>query len=99
MKNAFWRLIQDNYCEGDWNMATDLAMLRFCETGRTPPTLRLYGWERPTLSIGRYQDSCSEVNLGRCRDLEIPVVRRPTGGKAVLHEKELVFCGSSGKSS
>lgn len=91
MKNAFWRLIQDNYCEGDWNMATDLAMLRFCETGRTPPTLRLYGWGRPTLSIGRYQDSFSEVNLERCRDLEIPVVRRPTGGKAVLHEKELAY--------
>lgn len=91
MKYKFWRLIQDGFCDGDWNMAADLALLRLCEEGKSPPTLRLYGWKTPTLSIGHSQDPSRDVNLERCRELGIPVVRRPTGGKAVLHNNEITY--------
>lgn len=73
-------------------MAADLALLRSCEEGKSPPTIRLYGWIRPALSIGRSQDPSREVDLERCRKLGIPVVRRPTGGKAILHNNEITYC-------
>ncbi len=86
-----WRLIEDGVLDGSLNMATDRAMLTACGEGKAPPTLRLYGWKEPTLTIGYGQNSGRDVDLDRCRLLEIPVVQRPTGGRALLHDKELTY--------
>lgn len=71
-------------------MAADLFLAD--ETVRTAePILRLYGWERPTLSLGYHQKADAEV-VRQCREWGVPIVRRPTGGRAVLHDRELTYC-------
>jgi lipoate-protein ligase A len=65
-------------------------MLTGRQSGDTPPTLRLYRWERPTLSLGRFQNAAT-VDLGLAAERGIDVVRRPTGGRAVLHDDELTY--------
>jgi len=55
------------------------------------PALRLYTWEVPTLSLGFHQRFSDDVAL-RCEDQSVPIVRRPTGGRAVLHDRELTYC-------
>ena len=89
-----WRLILDPAQDGFANMARDEAMLEACRAGSDPgayPVLRLYAWLVPTLSLGRFQDARRAVDLGFCRDRGIPVVRRPTGGGAVLHDREVTY--------
>ena len=56
-----------------------------------PPTVRLCSWHLPTLSIGAFQRIEREVNVERCKELGVDIVRRPTGGRAVLHEAEVTY--------
>ena len=86
-----WRLIEDGPRDGTLNMTIDKAILAACESGEVLPTLRLYSWERPTLSVGYTQNVDREINFSRCRELDIKVVRRPTGGKALLHDHEVTY--------
>ncbi len=86
MKKA--RLLLHPGSEGLWNMAVDALLAR---AGEAPLTLRLYGWKEPTLSLGHIQDFDRDL-ARRTRDLGIPVVRRETGGRAVLHDHELTYC-------
>lgn len=86
-----WRLIEDGPGDGGMNMATDRALLAACGEGKAPPTLRLYSWKEPTLTIGYSQNSRRDLDVNRCRSLGIPIVQRPTGGKALLHGKELTY--------
>ena len=84
-----WRLIVSGVGSGGWNMALDEALWRsFPKVGR--PTLRLYRWSEPTLSLGRFQGT-ELVSLKECTRREIAVVRRPTGGRAILHDDEVAF--------
>lgn len=71
------------------HMAADYAMLSAVRAGG-PPVLRLYTWSRPTLSIGRFQVD-DEIDQARCRALGVDVVRRPTGGRALLHGADLTY--------
>ena len=87
-----WRILEEGKDGGAVNMATDRAILQACSQGQAPPTLRLYGWAQPTLSLGYSQNAAMQVDAARCRDLHIPIVRRPTGGRAVLHDMELTYC-------
>lgn len=87
---ATWRLILDEPQDGAWNMAVDRAIQLACEAGEAPPTLRLYSWRTPTLSLGRFQEA-DEALLGRCGRLGVDVVRRPTGGRGVLHDNEITY--------
>lgn len=86
-----WRWIEEGLCDGRDNMAIDQALLTACDEGNSPPTLRLYGWNKPTLTLGYSQKPDKEVDLERCRALDIPVVRRPTGGRSVLHCREITY--------
>jgi lipoate-protein ligase A len=85
-----WRLIVDGDLPGATNMARDVAMLEAVAEGESPSTLRLYGWDPPCLSLGRHQ-GIEAADLDFCRAEGIDVVRRPTGGRALLHHLELTY--------
>ncbi len=72
-------------------MAVDRAVQIARDRGLVPPTLRLYGWSRPTVSLGRFQDALG-VDIDYCREHGVDVVRRFTGGRGVLHDDELTYC-------
>ena len=86
-----WRFLNTGFARGFWNMAVDEAILTCHSEGRVPPTIRLYGWKPPALSLGRIQSFHRDVDAGACHKLGIDVVRRPTGGRAVLHDKEVTY--------
>jgi len=75
-------------------MALDEAISLSVRKGLSPPTLRLYGWEGPSVSIGLFQ-KISDIDLVYCIKKNLPVVRRPTGGRAILHGDELTYSFSS----
>ena len=85
-----WRLIIHGPASGAWNMAVDEAMAQAAAQGQAPPTLRFYAWDPPCISLGRSQP-LSEVDWERCRAAGVDVVRRPTGGRAILHTDELTY--------
>jgi lipoate-protein ligase A len=87
---AQWRLIVDGAADGARNMSVDEAILGAVVEGRRPATLRLYAWSPPCLSLGRNQ-RLGDVDLEACRAAGIDVVRRPTGGKGILHVDELTY--------
>ncbi|MDI6900332.1 MAG: biotin/lipoate A/B protein ligase family protein [Anaerosomatales bacterium] len=85
-----WRLIVDGPVDGARTMAIDRAVLRARADGAAPATVRVYRWRIPTVTLGRFQDEAS-VDLGACRRRGFDVVRRPTGGRGVLHDDELTY--------
>jgi lipoate-protein ligase A len=90
MTRTPWRLVIDGPVEGALNMALDRAVLRARAAGDAPPTLRLYRWEAPTVTLGRFQP-LEQVDLAACSRRGFDVVRRPTGGRGVLHDDELTY--------
>lgn len=91
-----WRILPFERAAAAKNMAIDEAVFRKNIRGESPPTLRFYGWQSPALSIGYFQDYRKEVDDEACRKFGVEVVRRPTGGKAVLHERELTYAVVAG---
>jgi lipoyl(octanoyl) transferase len=87
---AQWRLLLSPPAPGVWNMALDEAILETICLGEALPTLRLYAWSPPCLSIG-YKQPISDVDQERLRLNGWDLVRRPTGGKAILHTDELTY--------
>src|SRR5512137_950 len=90
MESNEWRLIYDPPADGAWNMAVDEALLEETAAGRSLPTLRLYAWEPPTLSLG-FAQPAADADRGALRRLGWGLVRRPTGGRAILHTDELTY--------
>jgi len=71
-------------------MALDEALMdRARETGEW--VLRVYSWNVPTISLGRNQSARGRYNLDRVHELSLDVVRRPTGGRAILHDREITY--------
>lgn len=85
-----WRLILTPSACGAWNMAVDEAILEAIGKELVPPTLRLYSWQPPCLSLG-YAQPISDVNLPALLSNGWDLVRRPTGGRAILHTDELTY--------
>lgn len=85
-----WRLINHPPAKGSWNMAVDEAILEAIFTGEALPTLRLYAWQPACLSLGHAQ-AFSEVNTEQVKANGWDIVRRPTGGRAILHVDELTY--------
>lgn len=83
-----WRLLCDRGGDGAWQMATDEILLEGMARGVSPPTLRLYVFDPPALSLGRHQPVSGAADVSWCRGQGIDLVRRPTGGGAVLHERD-----------
>jgi lipoate-protein ligase A len=86
-----WRLIPFGTGAPAWNMAVDEAIFCSYLAGHTPPTLRFYNWSPPTLSVGHFQEITSEVDLPALAERGFGLVRRNTGGRAVLHHHELTY--------
>lgn len=86
-----WRAIKSGIHCAAYNMAVDEAILKAHVAGQVPPTLRFYGWQPAAVSIGYFQKAAGEVDLAECRRQGIDVVRRLTGGRAVLHAAELTY--------
>jgi lipoate-protein ligase A len=87
---ATWRLIVDGEADGATNMALDQAILDAVVEGTSPPTLRFYAWSPPCLSLGRGQP-LADAGPEACRAAGVDIVRRPTGGRAILHTDEVTY--------
>ena len=85
-----WRLVLSPPADGAANMAIDEAMLEAVSEGKMPSTLRLYAWEPACLSLG-YAQASREVDAERLTAHGWSIVRRPTGGRAILHIDELTY--------
>src|SRR5687768_13119622 len=80
-----WRLIVETEPRsGPTNMAVDQAIATACATGDSPATLRFYQWQPPAVSLGRHQ-SLADLDLVACHMHGYDIVRRSTGGRAILH--------------
>ncbi len=82
-----WRLIREGTFSGAWNMARDEALL-LNQDATTSPVLRFYDWDPACISLGRLQKDTSFIPA----DTVFDWVRRPTGGRAVLHQYEITYC-------
>jgi len=90
LATASWRLaIEAEGRTGAENMAIDQALLREAQQGRA--SLRLYRWSPPCLSFGRNEPTRSRYDFEKIRALGLDTVRRPTGGRAVWHDRELTY--------
>lgn len=85
-----WRVLKTPPAPGPWNMAVDEAMAEACAAGLVPPTLRVYGWSPPALSLGYFQ-ALADVDEAACAAAGVDIVRRLTGGRAILHDRELTY--------
>ncbi len=72
-------------------MAVDEAIMEAVGRELVPPTLRLYGWQPPAVSLGCFQELDSQVDLAALRSRGWDLVRRPTGGRAILHDDEVTY--------
>jgi lipoate-protein ligase A len=85
-----WRLLDTGTLPAALNMAVDRTLLEAHVGGESPPTLRFYQWRPPAISLGYFQRRHS-IDLAACRHEGLDVVRRPTGGRAVLHLHDLTY--------
>ncbi|HZP25444.1 MAG TPA: biotin/lipoate A/B protein ligase family protein [Dehalococcoidia bacterium] len=85
-----WRLIESGPCPGAEQMALDEALHFCCERGDAP-TLRLFAFEPRALTLGRFQAARRDIDPAACEGHSVEVVRRPTGGRAVLHTADLCY--------
>jgi len=85
---SIWRLLLDGAHDGPWNMAVDELLLELAAE-RLPGALRLYKWRQPTLSLGYFQ--CYKDRWQHPASAQCPVVRRLSGGGAIVHDHELTY--------
>ncbi|MEK9136365.1 MAG: lipoate--protein ligase family protein, partial [Bacteroidota bacterium] len=90
MQGTIWNFIAGGEYTGDFNMSFDEMLAQRLVSGLGAPTLRLYRWKPWAISLGHNQN-LSDINIDRCRRDGIDVVRRPTGGRAILHAEELTY--------
>lgn len=91
MKKTIWHFINSGKCSASFNMALDEALLEWHSKGEIGPVLRFYEWQPATLSIGYFQSVDKEIEMDEVRKHGLGFVRRPTGGRGVLHEHELTY--------
>jgi lipoate-protein ligase A len=90
MSSSTWRLLASAAASGAENMAIDETVLESVAARQAPPTLRLYAWRPPCLSLG-YAQPIGQVDTSRLAARGWDLVRRPTGGRAILHTDELTY--------
>ncbi len=77
--------------DAKYNMEFDEKLLEKCENEDIDIALRFYGWDKPSVTLGRNQKILG-INEEYCKENDIPIVRRVTGGRALLHDDELTYC-------
>lgn len=87
---ARWRLLLHPAAPGPWNMGVDEALLQRAASPDSLPVLRCYHWAPACVSLGRFQ-SAGGLDCAHLKRLGIDVVRRPTGGRAILHDQEVTY--------
>lgn len=91
MSERVWNYIASYKNDAVYNMALDELLMEKVRDGELPAVLRLYEWETPTLSLGYFQKVKKEIDLERVESYGYEMVRRATGGRGVLHDKELTY--------
>ncbi|MCC5891073.1 lipoate--protein ligase family protein [Exiguobacterium sp.] len=91
MNGTTWHLLTTKDHTPAENMAIDEAVATFVARGELKPTLRFYSWAPHAISVGRFQRATRDLDRARLKTNDIPVVRRLTGGRAVLHADELTY--------
>ncbi|WP_438420218.1 lipoate--protein ligase family protein [Bacillus siamensis] len=91
MEKETWRFIDSGNESPAFNMALDEALLYWHSQKKIPPVIRFYGWNPATLSVGYFQNIKKEINFDEVHKHGLGFVRRPTGGRGVLHDKELTY--------
>lgn len=86
-----YRFLDTRIQDAALNMAIDEAVLLHHLQGQAPPTLRVFRWSQPSISLGRFQQIEREILVERCEQQSIALVRRPTGGRAVYHRDEFTY--------
>ncbi|MBA8761695.1 lipoate--protein ligase family protein [Staphylococcus coagulans] len=86
-----WHFINTASHDPYYNMALDEALLNFVSRGEIDPVIRFYTWNPPTLSIGYFQRLSKEIDIDKVKEKGYGLVRRQTGGRGVLHDKELTY--------
>jgi len=89
-----WRLLVTEATDGATNMAVDEAIWRGRQARSSPPTIRIFAWDPPTVSLGYGQALDDAISVQAARRLGVGIVRRPTGGSAIYHdgpERELTY--------
>ncbi|OIR60384.1 octanoyltransferase [Bacillus sp. FMQ74] len=91
MQKETWRFIDSGNASPEFNMALDEALLYWHSEKKIPPVIRFYGWNPATLSVGYFQNIKKEINFEAVHKYNLGFVRRPTGGRGVLHDQELTY--------
>ena len=86
-----WFFMDTGFSSPAFNMALDEALLIKQSNGKLPPVLRFYGWEPAGLSLGYFQKTKGKIDIEGAKKRGFGIVRRPTGGLAVLHDQELTY--------
>lgn len=85
-----WQFINTGSHSGEYNMDLDVALAERLQRREILPTLRIYGWKPWAVSLG-YNQSESDIDKNKCLELGFDIVRRPTGGRAILHANEITY--------
>jgi lipoyl(octanoyl) transferase len=83
-----WRFLDSGYGDPHWNMAFDKVLLESYLPAESRPVFRIYQWDKPAISLGRFQDAEKILNLDNCRKDNISIVKRITGGGAIYHSQD-----------
>lgn len=86
-----WRILSQGKLSPAENMATDDAIFELIQEGKSQPLIRFYDWNPPTLSLGYHQSAEKEVDFTLLNQYQYGFVRRPTGGRLVLHKDEITY--------
>lgn len=86
-----YRFLNTHVHDASMNMAIDESILTHHLKGEVPPTLRVFRWSQPSISLGRFQSIEREIVSEKCLEHGVALVRRPTGGRAVYHRDEFTY--------
>lgn len=86
-----YRFLNTHVHDAAMNMAIDESILTHHLKGEVPPTLRVFRWSQPSISLGRFQSIEREIVSEQCLERGVALVRRPTGGRAVYHRDEFTY--------
>lgn len=92
-----YRFLNTGIQDAAMNMAIDEAVLIHHLRDEAPPTLRVFRWSQPSISLGRFQRLEQEMRVDACQQQGVALVRRPTGGRAVYHRDEFTYSIVIGK--